>query len=566
MPVYSRQTWNDNDATAPASAARFNHIEDELVSNNTSVQVIKESPLNVQWPEYNAKGDNSTDDTTAINSAINAAFGTGVAQQATVGNTVILPAGTYIVTNLTLKGGVHLRGVGPGGNPFSDTDAGLPPSATFIKAKAGVSADIIKTDNFATLDPSPGSATAYNTPERCGIYDMTIDGNSFNTSGSGRGIAAFARGLRIENVIVQNTRGDGIYLNGPSGTGETEVMLTNFRVTACLGNGVNMVGAHDTVLSNGIVANNGGIGVLEGLLMGTLMASNIHVYSSTSYNWQMGCVNAVHANCISDGTPGIQILKPFEWTGGAIYGIASINDELVCIGDGTTRTIRGVRISTRIFNCGFGGRMFRYRKNTTIGWNRFLSHGGNLGGYNANSGNFFASEGFATVTGPILGTVTSITVTQSGAPVIAGAAVVSDGVHLATITISSVTSGNILNISGTLGTAMNAGPVVVWNSTTNPGDTFEIDDANGISSNQYYWMQSDPSGGSIRTFADEVHHLGLVKVSDGNGHLKGTIFSCTGTPQAQVTGVAGDICFRTDGGAGTWIYRCTGTTNWTAVV
>jgi hypothetical protein len=41
------------------------------------------------------------------------------------------------------------------------------------------------------------------------------------------------------------------------------------------------------------------------------------------------------------------------------------------------------------------------------------------------------------------------------------------------------------------------------------------------------------------------------------------IWSGSGAP--TVSGSAGDVYFRTDGGAGTWLYRCTGTTTWTAV-
>jgi hypothetical protein len=46
--------------------------------------------------------------------------------------------------------------------------------------------------------------------------------------------------------------------------------------------------------------------------------------------------------------------------------------------------------------------------------------------------------------------------------------------------------------------------------------------------------------------------------------LGSKIWSGSGAP--TVSGSAGDVYFRTDGGAGTWLYRCTGTTNWTAVV
>ena len=45
------------------------------------------------------------------------------------------------------------------------------------------------------------------------------------------------------------------------------------------------------------------------------------------------------------------------------------------------------------------------------------------------------------------------------------------------------------------------------------------------------------------------------------GHLN----AGSGSPNGTVSGVRGDFWFRTNGGAGTSIYVCTGTTNWTAI-
>ena len=60
--------------------------------------------INAKDAPYNAKGDGVTDDTTAIQNAINAC---------SVGNAVYLPAGTYKITNtLTISKGIALRGEG----------------------------------------------------------------------------------------------------------------------------------------------------------------------------------------------------------------------------------------------------------------------------------------------------------------------------------------------------------------------------------------------------------------------------------------------------------------------
>lgn len=66
--------------------------------------------FNVKNPTYGAKGDNSTDDTTAIQSAINAAGAAG-------GGIVFFPPGTYVITS-TLGAGtnVSFMGSGPAGS------------------------------------------------------------------------------------------------------------------------------------------------------------------------------------------------------------------------------------------------------------------------------------------------------------------------------------------------------------------------------------------------------------------------------------------------------------------
>ena len=57
------------------------------------------------------------------------------------------------------------------------------------------------------------------------------------------------------------------------------------------------------------------------------------------------------------------------------------------------------------------------------------------------------------------------------------------------------------------------------------------------------------------------------KVRMGNGTaIGGGVMSGTGSPDGVITGAAGDAWIRTDGTTGSWIYRCTGGTAWSAVL
>ena len=60
--------------------------------------------------DFGATGDGTTDDTTAIQNAINAVIAQG-------GGTLFFPAGTYLINaTLTVPGAVILKGAGPGSN------------------------------------------------------------------------------------------------------------------------------------------------------------------------------------------------------------------------------------------------------------------------------------------------------------------------------------------------------------------------------------------------------------------------------------------------------------------
>ena len=185
------------------------------------------------YPEWwGALGDGSTDDSTAINSAIAAMTNGGVVSFGPLtymGNVVLY-------SNITLQGsGIY---------------------KTVLKAPASSGADVIKGKDFATL-----TGTAKATPETRGanftsIRDMTVDGNKANNA-AGFGIRIWGRNMNWQNVYVMNCSEDGIWTeftthDSPTGADDEDPraydvnsLFLNIRSSGNGGNGWTYEGPHD---------------------------------------------------------------------------------------------------------------------------------------------------------------------------------------------------------------------------------------------------------------------------------------------------------------------------------
>ncbi|WP_176706803.1 glycosyl hydrolase family 28-related protein [Paenibacillus hemerocallicola] len=135
---------------------------------------IYEGPVHVKW--FGAKGDGSSDDTAAIQAAINGLAGGGVA---------FLPSSTYIVSSTVSIPYPNVKIMGSG-------------SSTVIKAAAA--------SNYETMISASGLSGIE-------IADLVVDANKANRTGlTVRTVAillASCTDSSVDNCIVQNTIGGG---------------------------------------------------------------------------------------------------------------------------------------------------------------------------------------------------------------------------------------------------------------------------------------------------------------------------------------------------------------------
>ena len=201
---------------------------------------------NFSVKDFGAVGDGVTNDTAAIQSAINAASGV-----------LYFPAGSYLVNSLTLKEGLILYGAGPQATLLlcaaNNTSIFYYAAASSIKTGFGVAGMRLlvnaKTNCNAIVIDGTSSAI------RCSqirINDLNIEGAfnngvylryCANTYVSNMFISSVVNGIFIDNCAdtdivsckVQNGNGSGFYINGGAGAFDEGV-----RLSSCSTNGQNI--------------------------------------------------------------------------------------------------------------------------------------------------------------------------------------------------------------------------------------------------------------------------------------------------------------------------------------
>lgn len=178
--------------------------------------------------DFGAKGDGVTDDTAAIQVAVNK------------GGTVFLPAGVYIVKGIIVSDNTTLCGVGA--------------NVTTLKLAEGANADVIKSAGADALWGDTEYGVHKGVANVC-LKDFSVDG-SRDTNSKGNGIALYGHFLHLENLIIYNTRGNGLRtewgLQAPTANG-MEGFFSNLRIHHCGEHGWLCNGPHDSVVDAVII-------------------------------------------------------------------------------------------------------------------------------------------------------------------------------------------------------------------------------------------------------------------------------------------------------------------------
>ncbi|MGW0087855.1 glycosyl hydrolase family 28-related protein [Streptomyces sp. NPDC003328] len=220
--------------------------------------------INVKTAPYGAKGDGTTDDTAAIQAAINA------------GAIVYFPPGNYVTGTLTMRPGTTLIGSGAGGTfkPVADT------MMSVLKLKSGTNGHLI----YGPADTS-----------WVRIRDLRLDGNSTaNTAGDLIHLdsaPAQDTSWYITECSLDNSPGDGINI----GSGRQAVKVSRTWIMRSKNNGVTLNGA-DGGLESVLIGLSGANGVYIGGWVEHL--SNCDIWSSTANGVVCDNVNMVTlVNC-----------------------------------------------------------------------------------------------------------------------------------------------------------------------------------------------------------------------------------------------------------------------------
>ena len=178
--------WHDDPLTdTPITAAALEHMEQGIVEASTFVNVLS----------FGAIGDGTTDDTTAIQAAIDAAAATRA--DGTSGGRVLVPAGTYKVSaTLVVPTGVVVSGVGQMGTVIKAS------SSSVTLARIGPMTGTAFGARFERLtlhaNGSPGCVVTYCAQEGSGLRDVTVR----DYTDVGFGIMAPASGAAPAMVAV----------------------------------------------------------------------------------------------------------------------------------------------------------------------------------------------------------------------------------------------------------------------------------------------------------------------------------------------------------------------------
>ena len=197
----------------------------------------------------NWNGTTGTDDTVAIQAAINRAYALG-------GGEVNFPAGRYLISDtLVLQNKVQLVGQGS--------------ATTEIYLANGSNVTMIKSYNYDALVGTDTWLVADGATYGYGLSRLRLYGNKANQT-SGSGVKFYGKRLRINDVIIAQCKDEGwhsesnYYIPGAqaaNGDDMPEGLIRGLYVWECDSNGVTWRGQHDTLIESVFVGLCAGWGI-----------------------------------------------------------------------------------------------------------------------------------------------------------------------------------------------------------------------------------------------------------------------------------------------------------------
>jgi hypothetical protein len=271
-------------------------------------------PINVKDPAYGAVGDGVTDDTAAIQAALDAV--------PVGGRAVYLPAGIYKVTsslNIT-QDGTKLYGDGSGYKTGGTTFA----PGSRIQAASGVTGSVLKVQRAANDRPLACVT----------LTDFTIDGGNVGTSVDG--ILFRVNQGHIDRVSIWQCSGIGLHVLGyTSPVWETyDTIVTNCIIGQNLGAGVLLdAKTSDTHWSHCVFLNNLDNFIITG--GASAQVTSCHFYTPERHDvWFNGSgTRSKFANCKFEGAKDDMVLidstnggySDIQFTG---CGFSSLNQSI----------------------------------------------------------------------------------------------------------------------------------------------------------------------------------------------------------------------------------------------
>ena len=268
--------------------------------------------------DFGARGDNATDDTTAIQTAITAASVAG-------GGIVYFPPGIYITTGLTLASFVHLWGAGMGVSEIRLMAA----SNTDVINGGATNLSYINVTNQTSGNGNVGGLVNW------GLHNLTVNGTKgTQTSGTSYCLNIYGYGFTLENCAFKNGFSGGVQLdwNGgggsPAGSDSMVSHITRCHIHENNGVGLMWGGPHDSLISDTVVFLSGTHDLYVGPHAGGTHFTACHFWSPEQSGASTGVAalvegNAFFTNCQIEGSDLAQLVllaSGCTVTGGAIYG------------------------------------------------------------------------------------------------------------------------------------------------------------------------------------------------------------------------------------------------------